>query len=337
MRDSPDAAVTTPAQEHYRLPPPPSAALRAGLAVAAGAALAAAFAPLNLWPLAVLCPAMLLWLWQDATPGEAARLRVCFNCATLAPRTHLLYARIHLHRPAPLWLPPVLLPGAGLLLGPLSAAPRGGAAGAFLDPGRRGAGIGGGGTGGDTAGREVAREHPRHDARGLPDAHREGTRHAAHRVAGVRARRRRQRPRSLPQPPVQRGLHPWLGAGAGRAARARRRSRQRRAALLQLRARPRSEGELVRQASPRAVRGSLSRAALRALVDAPDEPAVFGLHACGRGPAAPARGAPADRRHGVLRGRLRQLHASGGTRRRRPGQRHQRRLVRALARPAPAP
>src|SRR5439155_14743458 len=41
MSDSPDAAVTTPAQEHYRLPSPPSAALRAGLAVAAGAALAA--------------------------------------------------------------------------------------------------------------------------------------------------------------------------------------------------------------------------------------------------------------------------------------------------------
>ena len=66
MSDSPDPAVT-PAEARYRLPRPPSAALRAGLAVAAGAALAAAFAPLNLWPLAVLCPAVLMWLWQDAT------------------------------------------------------------------------------------------------------------------------------------------------------------------------------------------------------------------------------------------------------------------------------
>src|SRR2546429_861327 len=113
MRDSPDAAVTTPAQEHYRLPPPPSAALRAGLAVAAGAALAAAFAPLNLWPLAVLCPAMLLWLWQDAPPREAARRGVCFNRATLAPRTLRLVAPIHGPRPAPPWVPPVPPPGGG--------------------------------------------------------------------------------------------------------------------------------------------------------------------------------------------------------------------------------
>src|SRR5438874_11707479 len=95
MSDSPDAAVTTPAQEPYRLPSPPSAVLRAGLAVAAGAALAAAFAPLNLWPLAVLCPAVLLWLWQDATPGEAARLGFCFNCATFTAGTYWLYASIH--------------------------------------------------------------------------------------------------------------------------------------------------------------------------------------------------------------------------------------------------
>jgi len=122
MRDSPDAAVTTPAQEHYRLPPPPSAALRAGLAVAAGAALAAAFAPLNLWPLAVLCPAMLLWLWQDATPGEAARLGFCFNCATFAAGTYWLYASIHVHGPAPVWLALFLLLGLVGVMGLYHAA-----------------------------------------------------------------------------------------------------------------------------------------------------------------------------------------------------------------------
>ena len=122
MRDSPDAAVTTPAQEHYRLPSPPSAALRAGLAVAAGAALAAAFAPLNLWPLAVLCPAVLLWLWQDATPGEAARLGFCFNCATFAAGTYWLYASIHVHGPAPVWLALFLLLGLVLVMGLYQAA-----------------------------------------------------------------------------------------------------------------------------------------------------------------------------------------------------------------------
>ena len=53
----------------------------------------------------------------------------------------------------------------------------------------RRAGVGGGHPGRDPAGREVAREQSRHDAQSLPVAHREGPRHAAHRVAGVRARR----------------------------------------------------------------------------------------------------------------------------------------------------
>src|SRR5438094_2319012 len=122
MSDSPDAAVTTPAQEPYRLPSPPSAALRAGLAVAAGAALAAAFAPLSLWPLAVLCPAVLLWLWQDATPGEAARLGFCFNCALFTAGTYWLYVSIHIHGPAPVWLALLLLLGLVAVMGLYHAA-----------------------------------------------------------------------------------------------------------------------------------------------------------------------------------------------------------------------
>src|SRR2546421_11324952 len=113
MSDSPDAAVSAPAQARYRLPRPPSAALRAGLAVAAGAALAAAFAPLGLWPLAVLCPAVLLWLWQDATPGGGARLGFCFNRATFAAGTSWRSARGPLPRPAPVPPAPVLPRGRG--------------------------------------------------------------------------------------------------------------------------------------------------------------------------------------------------------------------------------
>ena len=122
MSDSPDAAVSAPAQARYRLPRPASAALRAGLAVAAGAALAAAFAPLGLWPLAVLCPAVLLWLWQDATPGEAARLGFCFNCATFTAGTYWLYASIHVHGPAPVWLALFLLLGLVGVMGLYHAA-----------------------------------------------------------------------------------------------------------------------------------------------------------------------------------------------------------------------
>src|ERR1700756_2095903 len=91
-----DSAVPAPAEAHYRLPRPRSPALRTLLALAAGAALAAAFAPLSLLPLALLCPAVLFWLWQDATPGEVARLGFCFSSATFAVGTYWLYVSIHI-------------------------------------------------------------------------------------------------------------------------------------------------------------------------------------------------------------------------------------------------
>jgi apolipoprotein N-acyltransferase len=122
MNESPDTAVTTPAEAPYGLPRPASAALRVGLALAAGAALAAAFAPLNLWPLAVLCPAVLMWLWQDAMAGEAARLGFCFNSATFAAGTYWLYISIHIFGPAPVWLAFILMLGLVAIMGLYHAA-----------------------------------------------------------------------------------------------------------------------------------------------------------------------------------------------------------------------
>ena len=122
MNESPDTAVTRPAEAGYGLPRPPSAALRAGLALAAGAALAAAFAPLNLWPLAVLCPAVLLWLWQDATAREAARLGFCFNSALFAAGTYWLYVSIHIFGGAPVWLAVMLMLGLVAVMGLYHAA-----------------------------------------------------------------------------------------------------------------------------------------------------------------------------------------------------------------------
>ena len=58
---------------------PSSARLRALIALVAGAVLAASFAPLSLWPLAVLCPALLMWLWQDASARESAWLGFFFT------------------------------------------------------------------------------------------------------------------------------------------------------------------------------------------------------------------------------------------------------------------
>ena len=69
-------------------------------------------APLNLWPLAVLCPALLMWLWQDATPREAARVfGFCFNAATFTAGTYWLYISIHAFGGAPIWLAFVLMLG----------------------------------------------------------------------------------------------------------------------------------------------------------------------------------------------------------------------------------
>jgi apolipoprotein N-acyltransferase len=74
------------------------------VALAAGALLACAFAPLQWWPLAVLCPAVLMWLWQDAAPREAAWLGFSFNIGTFAVGTYWLYVSLHVFGEAPLVL-----------------------------------------------------------------------------------------------------------------------------------------------------------------------------------------------------------------------------------------
>jgi apolipoprotein N-acyltransferase len=109
------AAVATGAR--FALARPASALARVGLALLAGALLAAAFAPLDLWPLAVLCPALLMWLWQGATPREAARLGFWFSFATFAAGTYWLYISIHGFGGAPVWLAFVLMLGLVSVMG----------------------------------------------------------------------------------------------------------------------------------------------------------------------------------------------------------------------------
>ena len=101
---------------------PASALLRLLLALTAGALLATSFAPLNLWPLAVLAPALLMWLWQDATPREAARLGFWFSFATFAAGTYWLYISIHGFGGAPLWLAFGLMFGLVSIMGLYQAA-----------------------------------------------------------------------------------------------------------------------------------------------------------------------------------------------------------------------
>jgi apolipoprotein N-acyltransferase len=76
------------------------------VAAIAGAALGLSFAPVGWWPLAVLCPALLIYLWDGATPRRAAVLGFWFNAGTFSVGTYWLYISLRLigHAPIPLAL-----------------------------------------------------------------------------------------------------------------------------------------------------------------------------------------------------------------------------------------
>ena len=90
---------------------PKSAPLTNGIALAAGALLACAFAPLNLWPLAVLCPALLMWLWEDSAPRRAAWSGFYFGAGTFGLGTWWLYISVHGFGGAPIWLTLIIVLG----------------------------------------------------------------------------------------------------------------------------------------------------------------------------------------------------------------------------------
>lgn len=74
-------------------------------ALLAGAALTAAFAPHDLWWLAMLSPAALIALWAHAaTPREGARLGFAFGLGLYAAGTWWLYISIHGFGQAPVWV-----------------------------------------------------------------------------------------------------------------------------------------------------------------------------------------------------------------------------------------
>lgn len=80
------------------------------IAMLAGAVLALAFAPHDLWWLAVLCPAMLIALWCRATAArEGALLGFAFGLGLYAAGTWWLYISIHDFGQAPLWLTVIIM------------------------------------------------------------------------------------------------------------------------------------------------------------------------------------------------------------------------------------
>ncbi|MEZ5500392.1 MAG: apolipoprotein N-acyltransferase [Steroidobacteraceae bacterium] len=92
------------------------------LAMFAGALTSAAFAPLAWWWLAPLTPALLILLWQDASPRRAALLGFLFNAATFGIGTYWLYISIHGFGQAPIWLAIVLMAGLVGIMGLYHAA-----------------------------------------------------------------------------------------------------------------------------------------------------------------------------------------------------------------------
>jgi apolipoprotein N-acyltransferase len=115
-------AGSAPAAALYRAPRLVAPRPRFMVAALAGALLAAAFAPLNLWPLGVLAPAVLMWLWQDVSPREAARLGFAFSTATFIAGTYWLYFSIHVLGQAPIWLALFLMLGLAAIMGLYHAA-----------------------------------------------------------------------------------------------------------------------------------------------------------------------------------------------------------------------
>jgi apolipoprotein N-acyltransferase len=91
-------------------------------ALAAGALLACGFAPLQWWPLAIICPAVLMYLWQGATPREAAWLGFWFNSGTFAAGTYWLYISIHIFGEAPVYVAALLMIALIAIMGLYHAA-----------------------------------------------------------------------------------------------------------------------------------------------------------------------------------------------------------------------
>jgi apolipoprotein N-acyltransferase len=87
------------------------------VALAAGAALSLSFSPFGWWPVAILSPALLMWLWQDATPRRAAQLGFWYSFGTFSVGTYWLYISLRLIGHAPVPLAVFLMLGLAAIMG----------------------------------------------------------------------------------------------------------------------------------------------------------------------------------------------------------------------------
>ena len=81
-----------------------------------GALLTLGFAPLQLWPLAILCPAVLIYLWEGVKPGEAAKLGFWFNFGTFVAGVYWIYTGVHIMAGVPAWIALFLMFGLAAIM-----------------------------------------------------------------------------------------------------------------------------------------------------------------------------------------------------------------------------
>jgi apolipoprotein N-acyltransferase len=92
------------------------------VALGAGVLLNFAFAPLQLWPLAIICPALLMLLWEGAQRREAAWLGFWFSFGTFAAGTYWIYTGVHTMAGVPAWIAASLMLGLTSIMAAYQAA-----------------------------------------------------------------------------------------------------------------------------------------------------------------------------------------------------------------------
>ncbi len=81
-----------------------------------GALLTLGFAPLQWWPLAILCPAVLMYLWEGASPRAAAALGFWFNFGTFVAGVYWIYTGVHIMAGVPAWIALFLMFGLSSIM-----------------------------------------------------------------------------------------------------------------------------------------------------------------------------------------------------------------------------
>lgn len=85
-------------------------------ALVCGAFFPLAFAPFNIWPVAIVCPALLFICWQDTKPRSAACIGFWFGFGAFGTGTYWLYNSIYTIGHAPIWLTLFLMLGMAALM-----------------------------------------------------------------------------------------------------------------------------------------------------------------------------------------------------------------------------